>query len=132
MTKHTDSLTTHSSMSTSPLLLGDTLANSITAGWDARTPFGFLVDFAHRHTSSFYFHLFISSCLPGTKLSSVNTSKCLKDEYTGQRNIDIWELDLGLLVDEQDRQISILMFSFINFFPFCNKKTDRVYAQSTE
>lgn len=59
----------------------------------------------------------------GTKRSPMDTSKCLKkDEDIAEgldRETDIWELDLVLLVNEQDRWIFILKL-------YCNIKTDTV------
>lgn len=69
----TDSQTARFSMSSSPRLLGETSANSMTAGWDAWTPLagwsslGGLCTEGHKNTQApFISTLFISSCLPKT------------------------------------------------------------------
>jgi len=88
MAKHTDSLTAHSSISSSPLLLGDTSANSMTAGWDARTPLaGWLI--LHKDTQALFVStLFISSCLPETLRDQTvpdgHFNECLMDEETAE------------------------------------------------
>lgn len=67
----TDSQTARFSMSSSPRLLGETSANSMTAGWDAWTPLAGWSSLGglctQKHTSSFYFH-FIYFIMPSENI----------------------------------------------------------------
>lgn len=116
-------------MSSSPLLLGDTSANSITAGWDARTPLaGWLI--LHKDTQALFIStLFISSSLPETsrdqtvpdghfKVFEEGWGHCWR---TGQRNRHMG-VRFGF-ASQWTRQMNLY---FKVFFLYCNIKTDTV------